>query len=82
MGVLPLEFKPGENDESLHLDGTEIYDIRGIENDFKPGKELLVRAFKGDGTLVEFSVISRLDNPVEVIYYHHGGILPFVLRNL
>lgn len=82
MGVLPLEFKPGETRQTLNLDGTEGFNIEGIENDLAPKKELLVRALKSDGATIEFSVISRLDAPVEVTYYRHGGILPFVLRNL
>ena len=82
MGVLPLQFKEGENSETLHLDGTEIYDVTGIETGLVPGKEIPVRALKGNGTQVRFSVITRLDVPVEVTYYLQGGILPLVLRNL
>jgi aconitate hydratase len=82
MGVLPLQFKPGECHETLNLDGTETYDIAGIEKDFKPGKELLVRAETPDGKTIAFSAIARIDAPVELTYYQHGGILPFVLRTL
>ncbi len=82
MGVLPLQFKPGENQETLNLDGTETYDITGIENGLEPGGELPVRAVRSDGKTFEFSVITRIDAPVELTYYKHGGILPFVLRNL
>ncbi len=82
MGVLPLQFTPGESQETLTLDGTEIYDIVGIEKDLEPGKKLLVRAEKPGGKTIAFSVIARIDAPVELTYYQHGGILPFVLRNL
>lgn len=82
MGVLPLEFMPGENAASLGLDGHEIYTIRGIGEGMEPGKVLDVEARKEDGTLRRFQVRSRLDTPVEVEYYRHGGILPFVLRKL
>jgi aconitate hydratase len=82
MGVLPLQFKPGENSETLNINGTETYDITGIENGLSPGSALSVRAVKDDGTTIEFSVIARIDVPVELTYYQHGGILPFVLRNL
>ena len=82
MGVLPLQFKDGENSETLQLDGTEIYDITDIETNLTPGKELLVKALKDNGAQIQFSVIVRLDVPVEVTYYLQGGILPYVLRNL
>ncbi len=82
MGVLPLEFMPGENAQSLGLDGTEVYTIRGIAEGLKPGKVLTVEARKDDGTVISFQVKTRLDTPVEVEYHRHGGILPFVLRRL
>ncbi|MFO7963238.1 MAG: aconitate hydratase AcnA [Desulfobacterales bacterium] len=82
MGVLPLQFKPGENQEALGLDGTEIYDITGIENGIEPGADLLVRAAVPGGTSIEFTVTARIDVPVEMTYYRHGGILPFILRGL
>jgi aconitate hydratase len=80
MGVLPLEFQPGENAVSLGLTGQEVYQIDGI-TDLKPRKQLTVRA-AGDGAQKQFSVRVRIDTPQELQYYLHGGILPYVLRNL
>ena len=82
MGVLPLQFRPGEGWKTLGLDGTEVFDIIGISEGLKPRKELTVRARKADGSKVEFKVIARLDTPIEVEYYRHGGILQYVLRKL
>jgi aconitate hydratase len=82
MGVLPLQFKPGENAQSLGLTGYEIFDIEGISAGVKPHQELTVRAQRQDGTELTFNVIVRIDSPVEVRYYEHGGILPAVLRQL
>jgi aconitate hydratase len=82
MGILPLEFSPGENAAKLGLDGTEVFDIEGIEKDLLPGKEIRVRAMKSDGFTKEFRVVARLDGPIEVTYYRNGGILPYVLRSL
>jgi aconitate hydratase len=80
MGVLPLEFQPSENAASLGLTGQEVYQIDGI-TDLKPRKQLSVRA-AGDGAQKQFSVRVRIDTPQELQYYLHGGILPYVLRNL
>ncbi|MFN4179147.1 MAG: aconitate hydratase AcnA [Armatimonadota bacterium] len=82
MGILPLQFKPGENRETLGLTGDEVFDIEGIAEGLYPRKELTVRAHKPDGSEITFTVIARLDTPVEVEYYRHGGILPYVLRKL
>ncbi len=82
MGVLPLQFKEGENAEALGLKGDEVYDILGITNDLQPRQELTVRARGADGTEKTFTVIARLDTPVEVEYYRNGGILHTVLRQL
>ncbi len=82
MGILPLEFMPGENAKTLGLDGSEVYDILGIEEGLYPGKILTVRAKKSDGRVIEFKVKARLDTPIEVEYYRHGGILRYVLRKL
>lgn len=81
MGVLPLQFKEGEGWEELGLDGTEVYEIFGIE-DIAPGKELKVRATKENGEAVEFNVITRLDTVVDIEYFKNGGILPLVLRKI
>ncbi|MEB3816463.1 MAG: aconitate hydratase AcnA [Desulfurococcales archaeon] len=82
MGILPLEFMPGENAKTLGLDGSEVYDILGISEGLYPGKILTVRAKKSDGRVIEFKVKARLDTPIEVEYYKHGGILRYVLRKL
>ena len=81
MGVLPLVFKDGVTAESLGLSGNESYIINGI-TDMKPRKILQVKAVRPDGTITDFEVISRLDTDVDVDYFEHGGILPFVLRKL
>lgn len=81
MGALPLVFKKGENIDSLGLDGTEIYSISGLA-DITPGKALQVTAQKKDGSSFSFEVIARLDTEVDVTYFRHGGILPYVLRQM
>ena len=81
MGVLPLAFSDGADAESLGLDGTELYSIPA-SGDLDPFSEIIVTAKKGDGTVVNFPVIVRLETPVEVEYYRNGGILQTVLRNL
>ncbi len=81
MGVMPLEFQNGENRESLGLTGHEIFDIEGIAS-LAPGKSISVRAKSDDGKTKQFSVIARADTPEEVSYYHHGGILQYVLRQM
>jgi aconitate hydratase len=81
MGVMPLEFQNGENRESLGLTGHEIFDIEGIAS-LAPGKSISVRAKSEDGKTKQFSVIARADTPEEVSYYHHGGILQYVLRQM
>ncbi len=83
MGVLPLQFKPGENAKSLGLTGYERYEILGVsEDNLLPGQEYTVRATTDDGKVIEFHAISRIDTPVEANYYKNGGILPTVLRRL
>ncbi len=81
MGVLALQFKPGESRETLGLTGREEYSIGGIAAGLKPGQTLKVRA-EQDGKVREFEVIARVDTPEEVEYIKHGGILPYVLRQL
>ncbi len=81
MGVLPLELPAGQDAQSLGLDGTETFSVSGI-NDMRPGKEILVQATKQDGSTLEIACKARLDTEVEVEYYRHGGILPYVLRKM
>jgi len=77
MGVLPLQFLPGENRETLGLTGFERYAIEGIQQAIESGSKARVRA--GDKN---FEVIVRIDTPMEAEYYRNGGILPYVLRQL
>jgi len=82
MGVLPLEFVPGENAASLCLTGHEVYDIEGIADGLTPGKRVSVRATADGGKVTRFSAVARVDTPDDVEYYRHGGLLPYVLRGL
>jgi aconitate hydratase len=86
MGVLPLQFKPGESVASLGLTGEETYEILGlaaaIATGFADGRELVVRATADDGSVKLFRALARIDTPQEVLYYQHGGILHYVLRQL
>ncbi len=82
MGVLPLQFMPGENVKSLGLTGFETYEITGISDGLSVGKELTVKAKSDDGRGKEFKVTCRIANPAELDYYRHGGILEYVLRQL
>ncbi len=86
MGILPLQFKPGESAESLGLTGREVYDIPGLQeavaSGFASGRALTVRATGDNDTVKTFEVIARIDTPQELQYYIHGGILQYVLRQL
>ena len=82
MGVLPLVFRKGENREKLKLSGRERYDVVGLDDSLRPGHELRVVATGEDGQVTEFGVICRIDTPVEIEYYRHGGILHRVLRQM
>ncbi len=82
MGLLPLQFKPGENAKSLGLTGQEVYNIRGLANGVTPGCTLTVTAIKEDGDQVIFEVKARIDTPVEVDYYYNGGIMQTVIKKL
>ena len=82
MGVLPLQFKEGTNAQALKLDGTETYDVLGVGAGLKPQQELTLRLTRADGRVENVAVICRIDTPIEIDYYLHGGILPYVLRQL
>ena len=82
MGVLPLEFLPGETLKSLGLTGQEVFDIEGLAQAFEPRKKMKVNARDTAGKVKEFTVLSRVDTPFEVAYYQHGGILQYVLRQM
>ncbi len=82
MGVLPLQFKEGTNVQTLKLDGTETYDVLGLGKGLKPQQDLTLRVTRASGRVETVPVRCRIDTPVEVDYYQHGGILPYVLRQL
>jgi aconitate hydratase len=82
MGVLPCQFKAGENAASLGLKGDETFDFTNLDDQLSPRQELVIRAASSDGSKKEFSVIARVDTPVEVEYLRNGGILQTVLRKL
>ena len=82
MGVLPLQFVDGQSTESLGLTGEEVFDIEGISGDLMPRQNFTVKATAADGSVKTFQVQSRIDTPIEVEYYKHDGILPYVLRQL
>ena len=82
MGIIPLQFKPGENLKTHGLTGFEKFDILGIGPGLKLRQELTAKATADDGKVTEFKVICRIDTPAELDYYRHGGILEYVLRQL
>ncbi len=82
MGVLPCQFKEGMNARTLKLVGTETYDIIGLEKGIRPQQDVTMVIHRADGSTEEISVVLRIDTPIEAIYYQHGGILHFVLRQL
>ena len=81
MGVLPLQFLDGESAASLGLKGDETVDVLGLD-DLRPQQELALVITRADGSKQELKVKSRIDTAIEVDYYRHGGILPYVLREL
>ena len=81
MGILPLQFMPGQNPETLGLDGTEVYSTVNLDDELKPLQTVTVRAEHADGRVSTFETTCRIDTPVEVDYYRNGGILHTVLRN-
>jgi aconitate hydratase len=82
MGVLPLQFPDGVTAQTLGLDGTETFDVLELSDDIVPRQDVTLRITRKDGTATEQSVKLRIDTPIEVDYFKHGGILPFVLRQL
>ena len=83
MGVLPLQFKEADTVESLDLDGTETFDLTGLEeNEVRPQQDVKLVIKRDDGSVVETDVMLRIDTPIEVEYYRHGGILQYVLRQI
>jgi aconitate hydratase len=82
MGVLPCQFQDGTTAQTLKLDGSETFDILGLTNHLAPRQALTLVIHRPDGTLQQVPITARIDTPIEVEYYRHGGILPFVLRQL
>jgi aconitate hydratase len=82
MGVLPLQFEEGTNAQTLRLDGTETYEVLGLGAGLKPQQGLTLRIARANGKVETVPVICRIDTPIEIEYYQHGGILPYVLRQL
>ena len=82
MGVLPLQFEEGTSAQTLGLDGSETFGVLGLSDDVKPRQKLTLRITKSGGGTQDIPVKLRIDTPIEVEYYRHGGILPFVLREL
>ncbi len=82
MGVLPLQFKEGVTAQTLKLDGTETYDVVGLSPAVKPQQDLTLRITRKDGSVQDVVVACRIDTPIEIDYYQHGGILPYVLRQI
>jgi aconitate hydratase len=81
MGVLPLQFQAGESPASLGLTGREVFEISGLAA-IKPRGTLKVRAQAADGKVITFTATARIDTPEELVAFRHGGILPYVLRQL
>jgi aconitate hydratase len=82
MGVLPLQFKEGTTALTLKIDGTETYDVLGLNAGLKPQQDLILRIARANGQVENVPVTCRIDTPIEIDYYQHGGILPYVLRQL
>ena len=82
MGVLPLQFKGDTTVAALNLTGEESFDISGIDDSLKPQQNVTLTIRRKDGSTQQVPLLLRIDTPIEVDYYRHGGILPYVLREL
>jgi aconitate hydratase len=82
MGVLPLQFKEGTTAATLKLDGTETYDVLGLGQALNPQQDLVLHVIRKGGETLDVPVRCRIDTPIEIDYYQHGGILPYVLRQI
>ena len=82
MGVLPLVFTDGQSATSLGLDGTETYDLLGVANSVTPSSTIEITATSKSGNVTKFNVLARIDTEIENEYYRHGGLLPYVLRQM
>ena len=82
MGVLPLEFRPGDNAASLKITGRERFDVLGMGQTLQPRGVVTVRVTCADGTIQDITATARIDTPEELVAFRHGGILPYVVRQL
>ena len=82
MGVLPLQFHEGMTAQTLGIDGSELFEVLGLNSELKPQQDLTLRITRKDGQVQDYSVRCRIDTPIEVDYFQHGGILPYVLRQI
>ena len=82
MGVLPLQFLDGQSAQSLGLNGTETFDLLGLEGELLPRQQITLQVHRASGETDDVTLLLRIDTPIEVVYYQHGGILPYVLRQL
>jgi aconitate hydratase len=82
LGVLPLQFPPGFTREGIGIDGTETFEVNGLEEPLTPLQRAELIVSRTDGSKVEVPLVVRLDTPIEVEYYRHGGIVPLVLREI
>ncbi len=82
MGVLPCQFREGESAKTLKLEGGEVFDLTGLESGLSPRQQAMLTIHRADGRTEAIPVMVRIDTPIEVDYYRHGGILPYVLRQL
>jgi len=82
MGVLPCQFKEGVTAQSLKLDGSEVFDLVGLDGQVQPQQDVTLVIRRKSGSREEVPVTLRIDTPIEIDYYQHGGILQYVLRQL
>ncbi len=82
MGVLPLQFREGINAKTLNLEGSEVFDVLGLHPNLRPQSDLTLRIHRKNGNVDDIAVSCRIDTPIEIDYFQHGGILPYVLRQL
>jgi aconitate hydratase len=82
MGVLPCQFKPGDSAQTLNLDGSETFDVVGLGSNPRPRQDVTLVIHRASGQTENVPVTLRIDTLIEVEYYRHGGILPYVLRQL
>ncbi|HYH43924.1 MAG TPA: aconitate hydratase, partial [Burkholderiales bacterium] len=82
MGILPCQFKGSDSVASLGIDGTETYDLTGVEGELNPSQDVTLTIRRKDGSTKTAAVTLRADTPIEIEYLKHGGILPYVLREI